>query len=56
MMPNTEIVAAKRINEKQIEVELRTKGKDGKANISKHIVNTIMLAIGRDPNPKHFGA
>ena len=51
-MPNTKIKSVKRLENKLFEVELEsTKGK-----LEKVTVQTILMAIGRDPNPVSYAA
>ena len=54
-MPNTIIKSVKKLEDKLFEVEVETKtGKNVKTE--KLTVNTILMAIGRDPNPSAYGA
>jgi pyruvate/2-oxoglutarate dehydrogenase complex dihydrolipoamide dehydrogenase (E3) component len=51
-MGNTIIRSVKKLEDKLYEVELET----NKNNLKKIQVNTILMAIGRDPNPEAIGA
>jgi pyruvate/2-oxoglutarate dehydrogenase complex dihydrolipoamide dehydrogenase (E3) component len=53
MLPYTRITKVTKLGDKQFEVEVET-GKEKK--IEKINVNTILMAIGRDPNPSAVGA
>lgn len=55
LMPNAIIKSVKKLEDKLFEVEVETKsGKNVKTE--KLTVNTILMAIGRDPNPSAYGA
>jgi pyruvate/2-oxoglutarate dehydrogenase complex dihydrolipoamide dehydrogenase (E3) component len=55
LMMNTTIKTVEKLGDKLFEVELETKR--GKTSYTEKVqVNTILMAIGRDPIPENFGA
>lgn len=56
MMTNTIIKSVKKLGERQYQVEMETSVFGGGVKHETLEVNTILMAIGRDPNPESFRA
>jgi thioredoxin reductase (NADPH) len=56
LMENTVIKSVKKLEERLFEVEVETKAHTGKLYTEKIEVNTILMAIGRDPRPESYNA
>jgi pyruvate/2-oxoglutarate dehydrogenase complex dihydrolipoamide dehydrogenase (E3) component len=55
MLDGTVIKSVEKLEERKFLVELETK-RGSKVTTHKEEVNTILVAIGRDPNPLSYGA